>query len=60
MAGKRPGDPNVECLLFADLDISNLYRSREAGSVTPLMDRRTDLFEMKVRCDGSDIVSAER
>lgn len=42
-------DPNVEALLIADLDISNLYRSREAGSVTPLMDRRTDLFEMKVK-----------
>jgi len=46
-------DPNVECLLIADLDISELYRSREAGSVTPLMDRRRDLFEMKVRLDDS-------
>jgi hypothetical protein len=44
----------VEALLIADLDISDLYRSREAGSVTPLMDRRTDLFEMKVRLDNSN------
>jgi predicted amidohydrolase len=46
-------DPNVEALLVADLDILDLYRSREAGSVTPLMDRRTDLFELRVHCDDS-------
>ena len=44
-------DPNVETLLVADLDISYLYRSREAGSVTPLMDRRRDLFEMRVNLE---------
>jgi len=41
-------DPNVETMLVTDLDISDLYRSREAGSVTPLMDRRKDLFELRV------------
>lgn len=41
-------DPNVETMLVTDLDIRDLYRSREAGSVTPLMDRRRDLFELKV------------
>ncbi len=41
-------DPNVETMLVTDLDITDLYRSREAGSVTPLMDRRRDLFELKV------------
>lgn len=46
-------DPNVEALLVADLDILDLYRSREAGSVTPLMDRRSDLFELRVHCDDS-------
>jgi hypothetical protein len=41
----------VEALLVADLDIRDLYLSRQAGSVTPLMDRRTDLFELRVHCD---------
>ena len=38
-------DPNVETMLVTDLDISDLYRSRLNGSVTPVTDRRTDLFE---------------
>jgi hypothetical protein len=38
----------VEMMIVADLDMAALHRSRAAGSVTPLMDRRTDLFEMKV------------
>lgn len=38
--------------LVTDLDINDLYRSREAGSVTPLMDRRRDLFELKVNLGG--------
>lgn len=37
-------DPNVETMLVTDLDIDDLYRSRDAGSVTPLRDRRADLF----------------
>lgn len=45
-------DPNVETMLVTDLDITDLYRSREAGSVTPLMDRRRDLFELKVNLGG--------
>jgi hypothetical protein len=45
-------DPNVETMLVTDLDIRDLYRSREAGSVTPLMDRRRDLFELKVNLGG--------
>jgi predicted amidohydrolase/ribosomal protein S18 acetylase RimI-like enzyme len=45
-------DPNVETMLVTDLDINDLYRSREAGSVTPLMDRRRDLFELKVNLGG--------
>ena len=42
-------DSNVETLLVTDLDIADLYRSRAAGSVTPRLDRRTDLFELKVK-----------
>jgi predicted amidohydrolase len=38
-------DPNVETMLITDLDVSDLYRSRLNGSVTPVTDRRTDLFE---------------
>lgn len=41
-------DSNVETLLVTDVDTEDLYRSRSAGSVTPRLDRRTDLFELKV------------
>jgi predicted amidohydrolase/ribosomal protein S18 acetylase RimI-like enzyme len=40
-------DPNIETLLVTDLDISDLYRSRASGSVTPMNDRRRDLFEFQ-------------
>lgn len=40
-------DPNIETLLVTDLNISDLYRSRAEGSVTPMQDRRTDLFEFR-------------
>jgi len=39
-------DSNIETLLVTDLDISDLYRSRQSGSVTPRLDRRRDLFEV--------------
>ena len=38
-------DSNVEMLLVSDLDINDLYRSQTAGSVTPKLDRRRDLFQ---------------
>ncbi len=38
-------DANVETMLVTDLDISDLYRSRQSGAVTPVSDRRRDLFE---------------
>ncbi len=41
-------DSNVETLLVTDIDTEDLYRSRSAGSVTPRLDRRKDLFELKV------------
>jgi predicted amidohydrolase/GNAT superfamily N-acetyltransferase len=40
-------DHNVEMLLVTDLDMNSLYRSRTAGSVTPRIDRRVDLFEYR-------------
>ncbi len=50
-------DSNVEMLLVTDLDINDLYRSRESGSVTPRLDRRKDLFEYrsKVQNDLNDL-----
>jgi predicted amidohydrolase/GNAT superfamily N-acetyltransferase len=47
-------DSNVETLLVTDLDIGDLHRSRSAGSVTPRLDRRTDLFELKVKLKNLD------
>jgi len=47
-------DSNVETLLVTDLDTEDLYRSRTSGSVTPRLDRRTDLFEMKVKLKNLD------
>ncbi|MGJ8660942.1 MAG: GNAT family N-acetyltransferase [Bacteroidota bacterium] len=46
-------DANVETMLVTDLDISNLYRSRESGSVTPISDRRRDLFEYRTYLSNS-------
>ena len=46
-------DNNVEMLLVSDLDITNLYRSRASGSVTPRLDRRLDLFEFRTRAKGA-------
>jgi predicted amidohydrolase/ribosomal protein S18 acetylase RimI-like enzyme len=40
-------DPNVETMLVTDLDVSDLYRSRQSGAVTPVSDRRRDLFEFQ-------------
>jgi len=42
-------DSNVETLLVTDIDTEDLYRSRASGSVTPRLDRRNDLFELKVK-----------
>ncbi len=50
-------DPNVEMMIVADLDMAALHRSRAAGSVTPLLDRRTDLFEMKVKLKDSGSIA---
>ncbi|MGJ8637765.1 MAG: GNAT family N-acetyltransferase [Opitutaceae bacterium] len=47
-------DSNVETLLVTDIDTEDLYRSRASGSVTPRLDRRTDLFELKVNLRNLD------
>jgi predicted amidohydrolase len=48
-------DPNVETLLVTDVDLGNLYRARERGSVRPRLDRRPDLFELKANFVSSDL-----
>lgn len=50
-------DSNVETLLVTDVDTEDLYRSRASGSVTPRLDRRTDLFELKVKLKNLDTSS---
>jgi predicted amidohydrolase len=39
-------DPNHETLLIGELDLERLRYARQHGTVTPTLDRRTDLFEM--------------
>jgi len=39
-------DPNVETVVVGELALSNLAKQREIGSVKPLYDRRTDIFEL--------------
>jgi hypothetical protein len=52
-------DNNVEMLLVTDLDITNLYRSRTSGSVTPRLDRRQDLFEYRTHFRADRICGLE-
>ncbi|MCB0689628.1 MAG: GNAT family N-acetyltransferase [Saprospiraceae bacterium] len=40
-------ESNTETVVFADLDLANLGQQRELGSVTPLLDRRSDLYELR-------------
>ncbi|NII09246.1 bifunctional GNAT family N-acetyltransferase/carbon-nitrogen hydrolase family protein [Oleiagrimonas sp. C23AA] len=41
--------PNIETVLFADLSLESLARSRNNGTVQNLKDRRFDLYEMRWR-----------
>jgi predicted amidohydrolase/GNAT superfamily N-acetyltransferase len=40
-------ESNTETVVIADLDLANLSQQRELGSVTPLLDRRNDLYEVR-------------
>lgn len=42
-------DTNVETLLITDVDLHALHDARQSGSVTPRLDRRRDLFELRYR-----------
>ncbi|MGF1484523.1 MAG: GNAT family N-acetyltransferase [Opitutales bacterium] len=45
-------DPNVETMLVTDLPLDDLFRARAEGSVTPVRDRRRDLFELRAHIEG--------
>jgi predicted amidohydrolase/ribosomal protein S18 acetylase RimI-like enzyme len=40
-------DPNTETVVISELDLSDLSMARSLGSVKPLQDRRSDLYEIK-------------
>ncbi|MCB1165433.1 MAG: bifunctional GNAT family N-acetyltransferase/carbon-nitrogen hydrolase family protein [Leptospiraceae bacterium] len=39
-------EPNTETVVISEVDLSDLQRQREYGSVRPLRDRRIDLYEV--------------
>lgn len=43
-------DFNSETVVITDLDLSALENQRELGSVRPLRDRRTDLYDVQLKC----------
>jgi predicted amidohydrolase len=44
---KTEATPNSEAVLIADLELDSLKKMRSHGSVHNLMDRRTDLYELR-------------
>jgi predicted amidohydrolase/GNAT superfamily N-acetyltransferase len=46
--------PNIETLIFQDLNLNLLKKHREFGNVLTLKDRRSDLYKIKYKEDGSD------
>jgi predicted amidohydrolase/ribosomal protein S18 acetylase RimI-like enzyme len=42
-------DPNVETVVVADLDLGALSVVRQDGTVRPLQDRRSDLYEVRAK-----------
>jgi len=46
--------PNIETLIFQDLDLNLLKKHREFGNVLTLKDRRHDLYNIKYKEDSSD------
>ena len=41
------GEPNVETVVISDLDLTSLQQQKELGSVRPLYDMRTDLYNLQ-------------
>jgi predicted amidohydrolase len=46
--------PNIETLIFQDLDLNLLKKHREFGNVLTLKDRRRDLYKIKYKEDNFD------
>lgn len=46
--------PNIETLIFRDLDLTLLRQQRESGSVLNWQDRRADLYRIHYREDNED------
>ncbi|WP_219907929.1 bifunctional GNAT family N-acetyltransferase/carbon-nitrogen hydrolase family protein [Enhygromyxa salina] len=51
-------DPNVETVVVADLDLHALSVLRQDGTVRPLQDRRSDLYEVRAKVP-VEIISVE-
>lgn len=47
--------PNIEMLIYEDLDLELLKGSRQAGSVLNLKDRRKDIYALKYIPDNTDV-----
>ncbi len=52
-------DSNEETLLICDLDLEDLYQSRSGGTVTPRLDRRSDLFKLVANVTEESLVAHE-
>ncbi|MGH8019851.1 MAG: GNAT family N-acetyltransferase [Opitutaceae bacterium] len=49
---KAEADSNEETVLICDLHLDDLRQSREGGTVTPRLDRRSDLFRLVATFEG--------
>lgn len=53
-------DSNEETVLVCDLDLDSLHNSRSAGTVTPRLDRRPDLFQFVSTFQAAASLKADR
>lgn len=53
-------DSNEETVLVCDLDLDSLHKSRSAGTVTPRLDRRPDLFQFVATFSPSPVAKRSR
>jgi predicted amidohydrolase len=51
-------DSNEETILVCDLDLDDLHRARESGTVTPRLDLRKDLFVGGMRVEAGPLQAA--
>lgn len=52
---KAEADSNEETVLISDLDLDDLHESRSGGTVTPRLDRRSDLFKITPNFGEADL-----